>query len=184
MITGDVWRFPELTSLSLLSLLKSSSDSNFAFWSGTTRGILKMNLGFGCSYNPMESKGNMPASDAGSFMECIIFKVPTARTKTSRIRLHQRPPAATARSCLCAPANGVTLTVGLSRQENLGLSSLAWEEPAGDAGQWLRHCAPKKRSCSVPGPVTAVPYRSRRPSRGAAGNTYESKVGCFMGFIC
>lgn len=37
------------TSLSLLSRLKSSSDSNFDFWSGTTRGILKMKRGLGCS---------------------------------------------------------------------------------------------------------------------------------------
>lgn len=70
------WRKPSnpthnadgLTSLSRLNLLKSSSDSNFAFWSGTTRGILKMNLGFGCSYSPMVSKGSIPARAAGSFM--------------------------------------------------------------------------------------------------------------------
>jgi hypothetical protein len=61
-----------LTSLSLLSLLNSSSDSNLLFWSGTTRGILKMNLGLGCSYRPMDSKGSIPArADVGSFIECI-----------------------------------------------------------------------------------------------------------------
>lgn len=65
----------ELTSLSLLNRLNNSSDSNFAFWSGTTRGILKMNLGFGCSYKPIESNGNIPARAAvGSFIACIIFQ--------------------------------------------------------------------------------------------------------------
>lgn len=60
-----------LTSLSRLNLLNSSSDSNFDFWSGTTRGILNINLGFGCSYSPIVSNGSMPARALGSFIVCI-----------------------------------------------------------------------------------------------------------------
>lgn len=72
-----------LTSLSLLSLLKRSSESNFPFWSGTTRGILNINLGLGCSYSPIESKGSMPARAAGS----LIARVCNTSTCRYDIRL-------------------------------------------------------------------------------------------------
>jgi hypothetical protein len=81
-----------LTSLSLLSLLNSSSDSNLLFWSGTTRGILKMNLGLGCSYRPMDSKGSIPArADVGSFIECISLDTESGvRTGRAPVQTHFR----------------------------------------------------------------------------------------------
>lgn len=69
-----------LTSLSRLSRRNSSSLSNFDFCSGTTRGILKKNRGFGCSYNPIESYGIIPAKASFIILvywffisSCVIF---------------------------------------------------------------------------------------------------------------
>lgn len=61
-----------LTSDSRLRRRKSSSLSNLDFCSGTTLGILKKNLGFGCSYNPIESYGIMPAR-ASFIILCDFF---------------------------------------------------------------------------------------------------------------
>lgn len=79
------------TSLSRLNLLNSSSDSNLDFWSGTTRGILKINRGLGCSYNPMESNGNIPANAAvGSFIGwCILNCGPSASVNSFRNSLNK-----------------------------------------------------------------------------------------------
>lgn len=65
-----------LTSHSRLSRRKSSSLSNFDFCSGTTRGILKKNRGFGCSYNPIESYGIIPANASFIILIDLFFMSP------------------------------------------------------------------------------------------------------------
>jgi len=80
-----------LTSLSRLNLLNSSSLSNLAFWSGTTRGILKTSRGGrGCSYRPIPSNGNTP-TPACSLIACIIFDAADLY-RTSWTTLSPRPP--------------------------------------------------------------------------------------------
>lgn len=69
---------PQLTSLSRLSRLNSSSVSNLAFWLGTTLGILKRNLGRCCSNKPIPSKGSTltpspPDPAVCSLIVCIIL---------------------------------------------------------------------------------------------------------------
>lgn len=62
-----------LTSHSRLKRRNNSSLSNFDFCSGTTRGILKKNLGFGCSYNPIVSYGIIPAKSFIILINLFIF---------------------------------------------------------------------------------------------------------------
>lgn len=75
-----------LTSHSRPSRRKSSSLSNFDFCSGTTRGILKKNRGFGCSYKPIESYGIMPAN--ASFIILIDFFKFTVTALFFDLKLH------------------------------------------------------------------------------------------------
>lgn len=125
--------FKKITSLSLLSRLNKSSDSNLAFWSGTTLGILKMNLGFGCSYKPIESNGNIPASAAASLIECI-FKITTVHNIQITKKIRNETPQTN--------SNGVRET-RLSPNEACKLLRLASAGPAhlgngvGIEARWL-----------------------------------------------
>lgn len=76
-----------LTSHSRLKRRNSSSLSNFDFCSGTTRGILKKNLGFGCSYNPIVSYGIIPAKSFIILITFVFFS--TAVFTSTRIKSNE-----------------------------------------------------------------------------------------------
>lgn len=79
-VTNYYYYYRLLTSVSRLSFLNSSSDSNFDFCSGTTRGIFKKYLGFGGSYIPIESYGIIPAN-ASFIILIFVFLISLTQEK-------------------------------------------------------------------------------------------------------